>query len=308
MLHITNGDSTRMGLEQSGLPGICQPWRDVLYDGPAPSRLPIEQFRRIRSEYIGSDGAFGPVEEIERGYAQEDAAVRGWDAHDEMVLWFEHDLYDQLLLIRLLSFLPPGAGRKVSLVCSDTYLGTLKPEEFPSHFEQRRPVSPQQVALGARAWDAFGADTPLPILVVLHSDTSALPYLGAALHRLIEEYPSERDGLSRSERQILQAVEGGARTGSDAFVACSRLEPAIFMGDLTFWGIARRLAGGPSPLVTIAESMGDVVAVTDTGRDVLAGRADYIALNGIDRWVGGVHLTPEHLWRRSSDGDLRPSS
>ena len=308
MLHITNGDSTRIGLEQSGLPGIFQPWRDVLYDGPAPSRLPPDEFRRIRSEYLGSGRAFGGVEEIERGYAQEDAAVIGWDTYDEMVLWFEHDLYDQLLLIRLLSFLPPDVGRKVSLVCSDTYLGPLKPEAFPSLFQRRRPVSPQQVALGARAWHAFGADTPDPILEVLESDTSALPYLGAALHRFVEEYPSERDGLSRSERQLLQAVEQGAATGSDAFVACSRVEEAIFMGDLTFWGIAGRLATGPSPLITIGASMRDSVAVTDAGRDVLAGRADYIALSGIDRWLGGVHLTPEQVWRRRSDGGLRPSS
>ncbi len=308
MLHITNGDSTRIGLEGSGLPGTFQPWRDVLYDGPAPTRVPVERFRRIRSEFIGSDGAFGGVDAIERGYAQEDAAVRGWSDHDEMVLWFEHDLYDQLLLIRLLSMLPPDAGRKVTLFCSRTYLGTLKPDQFRPLFEQRRPVSPEQIALAARAWDAFGADTPQPIAAVLESDTSALPYLGPALTRLLEEYPSVRDGLARSERQLLRAIENGAATGAQAFAACAGMEEAIFMGDLTFWGIAERLAGGPSPLITVGASMADPVALTRAGRDVLSGRADAIALNGIDRWLGGVHLTPRSLWRRNPDGGLQASS
>jgi hypothetical protein len=307
MLHITNGDSTRIGLERSGLPGRIQPWRDVLHDGPAPSQLPVERFRRIRSEFIGSGGAFGSVADIERGYAEEDAAVTSWDGRTEMVLWFEHDLYDQLLLIRLLSMLPRNPGGRVSLVCSDTCLGPLQPNQFPALLDQRRPITPEQIALGTRAWHAFGADTPDPLVAVASSDTSALPYLAGALRRLIEEYPSDVNGLARSEHQILQAVADGARTGSEAFAACARMEDAVFMGDSTFRGIAERLAGGSSPLLTIGRDMSGPVAMTSAGRAVLAGRADAIALNGIDRWLGGVHLTPGSLWRRSSDGALRAS-
>jgi hypothetical protein len=308
MLHITNGDSTRIGLERSGLPGTFQPWRDVLYDGPAPARRPVEEFRRIRSAFIGASGAFGTAAEIERVYAQEDAAVAGWSDHDEMVLWFEHDLYDQLLLVRLLSMLPPDAGRKVSLISTDTYLGALDPDQFPPLFEQRRPLTAEQLALGARAWDAFGADTPRPLLEALGNDTSALPYLRAALVRLLEEYPSDRDGLGRSERQILEAIDQGARTGNEAFTACAGMEAAIFMGDSTFWSIAERLARGAVPLITIGAAMRDPVALTSAGRDVLGGRADYVALNGIDRWLGGVRLTPASLWRRTSEGVLRRAS
>ena len=308
MLHITNGDSTRIGLERSGLPGTFQPWRDVLYDGPAPARRPVEEFRRIRSAFIGSSGAFGSADEIERGYAQEDAAVARWSDHDEMVLWFEHDLYDQLLLVRLLSMLPPDAGRTVSLISTNAYFGALAPDQFPRLFEQRRPLTAEQLALGARAWDAFGADTPQPLIEVLGADTSALPYLREALGRLLEEYPSDRDGLGRSERQILQAIAQGARTGIEAFTACARMEAAIFMGDSTFWSIAERLARGAVPLITIEAAMRDPVALTPAGRDVLDGRADYVALNGIDRWLGGVRLTPASLWRRTSEGVLLRAS
>jgi hypothetical protein len=38
--------------------------------------------------------------------------------------------------------------------------------------------------------------------------------------------------------------------------------------------------------------------MTDIGRRVLAGKADYITLNGIDRWIGGVHLLGHRVgWR-----------
>jgi hypothetical protein len=39
------------------------------------------------------------------------------------------------------------------------------------------------------------------------------------------------------------------------------------------------------------------VALTEAGREVLSGRADQIRLNGIDRWMGGVHLTAARSYR-----------
>src|SRR5262249_11425682 len=77
-----------------------------------------------------------------------------------------------------------------------------------------------------------------------------------------------------------------------------------FMGDLSFFNIVEGLAAAKKPLVAVDEDSDDPVrladasiSLTDTGRDVLAGRADHITLNGIDRWLGGVHLTPQRYWR-----------
>jgi hypothetical protein len=39
------------------------------------------------------------------------------------------------------------------------------------------------------------------------------------------------------------------------------------------------------------------VALAPDGDRVLAGAADAIRLRGIDRWRGGVHLTPDRPWR-----------
>lgn len=39
-------------------------------------------------------------------------------------------------------------------------------------------------------------------------------------------------------------------------------------------------------------------ALTAAGRDVLAAREDHVYLNGINRWLGGVHLQgAEARWR-----------
>jgi hypothetical protein len=39
------------------------------------------------------------------------------------------------------------------------------------------------------------------------------------------------------------------------------------------------------------------MSLTDTGRRIMEGSADHVALNGIDRWMGGAHLTSAHHWR-----------
>ena len=74
------------------------------------------------------------------------------------------------------------------------------------------------------------------------------------------------------------------------------------MGDSTFWWRVLDLARAATPLVTVnvppALPPNDdrvlpegVVTITAAGRDTLRGRADWIHLDGFDRWLGGVHLS-----------------
>jgi hypothetical protein len=72
--------------------------------------------------------------------------------------------------------------------------------------------------------------------------------------------------------------------------------PELFrhgMGDLTLQSYLDSLSSGPTPLI---HENGDA-EITEAGRSVLANKADAIDLIGIDLWYGGVHLTPENLWR-----------
>jgi hypothetical protein len=64
-----------------------------------------------------------------------------------------------------------------------------------------------------------------------------------------------------------------------------------------------RMARAPVPLLDAAPAEGPIgrrtgLALTDAGARVLAGAADHVSLNGIDRWIGGVHLQGRHVpWR-----------
>jgi hypothetical protein len=177
----------------------------------------------------------------------------------------------------------------------------LREDEFPALFEARRPITAEQIGIGTRAWEAFTAADPSGLVPLASADHPELPYLRAAIRRQLEEFPAVTNGLARSERQILQVLSEGLRTPEETFVEAARLEDDIFMGDSSFWTIVRRLVEGPRPLVAAhvqprpGQLPSGTLTLTADGAAVLANRADHVALNGIDRWLGGVLEPPLRL-------------
>jgi hypothetical protein len=127
------------------------------------------------------------------------------------------------------------------------------------------------------------------------------------MQRLAQELPWTRDGLSRTERTALAGVADGADNPIEMFRALQAAEERPFMGDYWAWVALHRLGTGEHPLVVAPiapapelthEFASQTYEVTDVGHDVLAARQDHAQLNGVDRWIGGVHLTGyEPKWR-----------
>ncbi len=313
MLHITNGEATRSRLEPSGVPGRFSSWDDILHDGPTPL-VSGEDWLRVRAAYFASVG-YGSADDMLRSFRVKDDALEKLEHEDEVVFWFEHDLYDQLLLIRHLWWIGAnGADRadRYSIVIGTDYLGLLRPKDFPARFAARQRIRDEQIRLGSAAWTAFCGDDPSKLLPFA-APSPELPYLSGALRRLFEEFPSTRDGLSRTERQVLEVLSEGDRSPEQAFMAASKLEEDIWLGDWSFWTMVKRLNAGTHPLLTLdVHDRPDrlptgTLQITGDGRRVLAGRADHVDLNGISRWIGGTHLTPERCWRWTGSSLQRPA-
>jgi len=307
-LHITNGDCAA-GTLRSFLSDRVLVTCDVLHDGPAPLLEP-DAWYDIRARFL-SDGFGARYDEIRASLAAFDRTVRaaGVDGHS-IVLWFEHDLFDQLLLIRTLDVIGGSdSQRRVSLICPGEFpgvqrfigLGQLNVEQLASLYPTRQPVSDAQFGIAHRAWNAFRASDPTELLSLVHASTTpaepgALPFLRDAIQRLFEEYPSTHNGLSRSAEAVLRAVAAQPLDAMSLFQATQVDEARPFMGDAGLFDVVHGLANARVPLATITPAAtgldlrGHAVAITDAGREVLSGRADAVALNGIDEWRGGVHL------------------
>lgn len=306
---------------QSSVPGTLRAWPDVLHDGPTPLATGEEWIQARCADPWGVNDEI--VEAAIREYRAADAALESWREWDEVVFWLEHDLFDQLLLIRHLWWLTTNAADRArhatrfSLICGADYIGLLEPDEFPPRFAARHSISPEQIRIGSAAWEAYCSGEPVrlvPFAMAPSADQMRhLPFLAAAMRRLLEEFPAASNGLARSERQILEVLSDGPRTPEQAFVAASRLEEAIYMGDLSFWVIVKAMNEGPQPLVAIdvQERSGRLpdgtLHITDAGRAVLGGRADRVRLNGISRWLGGTFLSADRVWRWTGSSLLPPA-
>ena len=254
MLHVTNGDSAAVSLRRTGVSGTVVAWQDILHEGPVPSGLALEGMSDVRARFLSSIGA-GSFPEVRRNLGDRDAALR---AARQVVLWFEHDLYDQLQLIQILATLSAQPETAAELICIGSFpgvepfhgLGQLTPVQLASLWPERRRVTQSQLLLGGRAWKAFCSPDPLNLRGLVATDLSELPFLRAAFERHLEDFPSEPDGLSRTDRQLLRVVESGNETFDAIFRAYTALESAPFQGDSVIKHHLDALTQARTPLVT----------------------------------------------------------
>src|SRR5947209_6066525 len=95
MLHITNGESVTGTFRQVRFPGTYLAWNDVLHDGPVPQTDTLSDLSDIRAQALAGFGC-GDYEKLRAGFTARDQTLAGFRQHQDVVLWFEHDLYDQL--------------------------------------------------------------------------------------------------------------------------------------------------------------------------------------------------------------------
>ena len=318
MLHVLNGDSTRAVFERAGLAGDVLVWRDILVEGPVTiegDAVPALEARLpFLAERLGIDR-----EEYARGAREQAAGLDTAKGHDEVVLWFEQDLFCAVNLWRLLDWFARHPVSRLSLVYPSVDdargLGSLPPERLGAGFAQRVTVSEAMLELGQRAWTAYAGPDPRDLAPLVDRDDDALPFVRSAFRCHLGRFPSAANGLNEVETATLAVVRRGPRDFSELFREVS-VHPRVRrhgMGDVQFAAAVR----GLTPLVRLEERHGSagairvdkgglggpfeaphVIDITQLGRDVAAGDTDWLGVKPIDTWLGGVRLAEGRpLWR-----------
>ena len=302
--HIRCGSDIRETLREAGFGGDFLEYSDPICQGPVPDRPDLAA---IRARFVA--GAYpGHARNVAARLAAEEAALTAVAASDRrLVLWCEHDPYDQLLLARALDRLPDRVG--LELICIDRHprparfigLGQLLPEDLVALWPQRRTITADHRALGRAVWLALRQSDPSALHAIAESGTAPVPPMQAALRRHLQELPWRRDGLSLTERLILQAVRDGAATMGRVFGEAQRLDPLPFLGDVMIVPIIEGLAAAAIPALDLGGAprwAERPVALTGHGARLLEGQADWQQARPNERWVGGVRIAPDApAWR-----------
>ena len=270
------------------------------------------------SPYFGRE--FAAV--LDGGRDEERRLAAASREYERVVLWFEHDRYDQFALLRCLaSFAERGVPPRLELAGANDFpgatrfvgLGQLPPEALRLLWERRTPVDAQQITFGRRVWDAFRAPDPRPLAELARTGTPLLPDLAAALKRHLEELPSVRNGLGLTHELLLRALADQEGTDLKSVpVPAGRLvglvmhtyDPQPGLGDIGYDLMLREMAAAPPPLVVRGGAPSqdawhlDEVALTDSGRAVLDGTRDWLQSRVPERWIGGVRIAGQQRnWR-----------
>lgn len=164
MLHIHNGDSTANTMREAGFPGTHFAFREALATGPTPQGLSQDEWFAVRATHLAGMAA-QDAPNIQQELAAQAATLASANPHDEIILWFEHDLFCQINLIYLLDRFARHTvtPARLSLICIGAFpgkpnfhgLGELTAAEMASLFDTRHEVSAAELQLAQRAWQAF---------------------------------------------------------------------------------------------------------------------------------------------------------
>jgi len=328
-LHLRCGHDIQQTLAEAGFAGDFSAHITPYCQGPVtagPDRHEL-MARFIVDMCAAASGADAPeyAEVLADEHRQDQVLARMADDYERVVIWMEHDSWDQLMLVRVLAhFASARRPRILELIAVNEYpggtrfigVGQLPPESLRLLWEARRPVTPAQLALGANAWQALTSPDPRALAAIAASGTPALPILARALHRHLRELPSIENGLSLTEALILRILgDEGAITLNHVFwMLQNEREPLPFLGDTGFAYVVRNMErASETPLVRAERSPGErgfanQLTLNDVGRAVLSGARDWQDLVSPPRWVGGVQIaraTPDWRWDEARRTPMR---
>ena len=330
-LHIRCGHDLQESLKEAGFTGDY--YADVypylmgpVREGPGS----LEQRARHIVDCYGDQ--FDPPLEYEaqlRALEEGERELHDSAGYERVVLWFEHDVTDQLSLIHLLGHYanhrrPP----RLELVNIGDFpgtrrftgLGELPPEALRMLWTTRKAVSAAQLRLGLDAWRALTSPDPRPLAAIMRSGTAALPLLAHALHRHLRELPSALNGLSLTEEMALKLMAeppahwGGTVTLERIFSTMHwDVDPLPGQGDRHVLDRVLNMEGATARVYQRSPGVGadgnarpawtDILDITDLGRAVLKGDVDFMSLTPPSRWVGGVEIgvqKPDWRWNEKT--------
>lgn len=319
-LHIRCGSDIAPSLRQAGFTGDFLEYSDPLCQGPV---LDAPDWLDRRADFLAA--TYGEDVQRDRARIAADLAaaeqgLRGAaQRYERVVLWFEHDSYDQLILARCLAQFAEARPARLDLVSTGAYpgamrfigLGQLPPEALRLLWNARAPVPEAALQAGRDAWAALRAPDPRPLAAMAASGLPALPQLAAALRRHCQELPWTPDGLSLSERLLLELLAEAPRQVGEAYAALMlEREPLPWMTDLMIRHLVDDMRAARAPVFTGVFDgeerhwPRERLTITPLGRAVLAGEVDWLSLHPPERWLGGVRIAgdaPGWCWDAAAE-------
>lgn len=317
-MHIRCGSDLKDVLPACGLSGDFLEISNPFPQGQVPPSDPLDYFLDCRASFIKNCYAgYVPEDRLAQSraeFAREEQSLRDLPGqYQRLVLWFEHDAFDQLCFAYILHHLvqadSSGSELKdvtIELIQVDDFpgvnrfigLGQLsqQPQSLQVLWQQRRGVSAADISFGSRIWQAYTGTDPMALWQLCKERHCPLPLMQKAVTRMLQELPWITHGLSLTEYLALSIIkQDGPLTRQRLFhFLLSEVEPQPFLGDIMFYSVLDGLSQVEAPALTInSGNQGEeTYSLTDVGEQLLAQSLNWMELASKERWVGGQVIKP----------------
>ncbi|MEH7074450.1 DUF1835 domain-containing protein [Neobacillus drentensis] len=314
MIHLVNGDV--VGSKLGNLPGEVLVWREMYDFGPLSADISHINWISCRAAFFERKLAI-PASLFIQNCVDQNQLLSEIPRETEIVLWFEHDRYDQTMLMYVLNELSKKECENLSMVTINEYegidsfygLGQLSSQHLEGLFyKNKQPITDEQIKEAVSGWKAYTSKNPNDIEIWIASSKQELPFLKQALQSHLRYFPSVHTGLNEVEALVLKYLNTNTCPFVELFQAITVQKINDGIGDLYFAAMLNELMTGPSPLLEADGPLPSFqnpepkarLKLTSYGLDVLNGQKYQIVAVEHDWWLGGVNFKEDYwFWNRN---------
>lgn len=214
LLHITNGDDLTEKLQQLKIPGDVIVWREMLCEGPALQEVGDQNFLKVRKNFLLKNYGVSE-EEYQEKFVCELEKLAAINGYDEVILWFEFDLFSHMNMLAVISFLKQNRKKNpLFLVCSGRLKGEhelaplsdLSIKQLQRHYDCKIPLTEDDLAMAELTWELYCSKNPMRLESEIKK-TSNFEYLSSCIRAHIERFPNAKSGLNSLEVNVLKLID-----------------------------------------------------------------------------------------------------
>lgn len=305
-LHITNGDILTNKLSTLKLEGDIITWREMLCEGKTETNVGSESFWKTRFEFLNKNYKISKSWFIDKTL-KEYRTLCNHKQEDRIVLWFDFDLFDQVNMLAVISWLKTHRPyAEISLVSSvaekDSVqilgLGKSTDDQLRQLYTNRTLLTQDDIEYADYVWQLYCSDNPIRLENLKDFDSFQFSHLSGAIEAHLMRFPTIRNGLNEVENNILRLARSEKpKTKLVLLNTVLKNQGRYGFGDTQYERVITKL----KPLFTNFNP----VKLSKKGMEILEGKTSYYScIQENDAYLGGA-LKYNFLYNSETDRILK---
>lgn len=305
-LHITNGDSFTQKLKTLKLKGEIITWREMLCEGKTETNVGSESFWKTRFDFLHKNYKVSKSWFVEKTL-KEYRSLCNHKQQDQIILWFEYDLFCQINMLAVLSWLKKHRRyAEIYLVCTGDEdetnrlyrLNDLSNEQLLNSYQNKVKLSQNDIEYADYVWQLYCSDNPIRLENLIDFDNYQFDYLSDAIKVHLRRFPTIKNGLNELENRVLEfSLQQKPKSKKELLSSLIQNQGFYGFGDTQY----ERLITNLRPLF----SSFNPVRLSRKGKEILEGKTNYYSqIRDNEDYLGGA-LKYNFLYNTESDRILK---